>query len=136
MVKNTVHIIQMNVQAEETAAPILDVVKQVITVLMLVSGVVAFYYYSEFPLLYRVLALLAVFVVAALLMLTTMSGRGFWGFVQESRQEVRKVVWPSKQETTTTTLLVFAAVLVVGLLLYFFDWILSFGVQYLLGFGG
>ncbi len=122
----------MNVQAEETA-PVLDVVKQVFALLMLISGVVAFYYFSEFQLLYRVLGLVLMFVVAAVIVLTTMAGRGFWSFVQESRQEVRKVVWPSRQETTTTTLLVFASVLVVGLLLSFFDWVLSFGVQYLLG---
>ena len=49
------------------------------------------------------------------MMLTTELGRNVWEFVLESKQEVRKVVWPTREETMRTTLLVFAMVFIVGL---------------------
>jgi preprotein translocase subunit SecE len=69
-------------------------------------------------------------------MLTTNLGRSLWGFILESRIEVRKVVWPSRDETTRTTLLVFAMVFVVGLILWVLDMFLFWGVRLLTGQGG
>ncbi|MCB1852204.1 MAG: preprotein translocase subunit SecE, partial [Gammaproteobacteria bacterium] len=54
----------------------------------------------------------------------TASGRRIWEFATASRTEVRKVVWPSRQETIQTTLIVFAMVLVMGIVLWLFDMLL------------
>jgi preprotein translocase subunit SecE len=125
----------MNTQVEASAS-VLDVVKQVFSVVFVVAGVAAFYYFSEIPLLYRVLGLVVLVVIAAGMTLTTGVGRTVWGFVLESRQEVRKVVWPTRDETFRTTLLVFAMVLIVGFVLWLLDMFLFWGVRFLTGQGG
>jgi preprotein translocase subunit SecE len=125
----------MNTQAEAPAA-VLDIVKQVFSVVFVVAGLSAFYYFSEIPLLYRVLGLLVIVMIVMVMMLTTNVGRNVWAFILESKLEVRKVVWPSRDETTRTTLLVFAMVFIVGLILWFLDMFLFWGVRLLTGQGG
>lgn len=125
----------MNAQAED-ATSALDIVKQVFSIIFIVAGLGAFYYFSEFSLLYRVLALLAVVLASLGLLLTTDMGRNVWVFAMESKQEVRKVVWPTREETIRTTLLVFGMVFVVGLILWLLDMFLFWGVRLLTGQGG
>ncbi len=125
----------MNTQAE-AATSVSDVVKQVFSVIFIVAGIVAFYYFSEIQLLYRVLGLLVIFIVALAMMVTTQLGKWVLAFVIESRQEVRKIVWPTRDETVRTTLLVFAMVFLVGLVLWLLDMFLFWGVRLLTGQGG
>ena len=132
----------MNTQAEP-ATSVADIVKQVFSVVFVVAGVAAFYYFStdhtyfkEVRLLYRVLGLVAIVLMALGMMLTTDLGRTVWSFVLESKQEVRKVVWPTREETMRTTLLVFAMVFIVGLILWLLDMFLFWGVRILTGQGG
>lgn len=125
----------MNTQAEAETS-VIDVVKQVFALLLVSAAVVGFYYFSEFPLLYRVLSLVAIVVLALVVMLTTRLGRNTWVFMLESKQEVRKVVWPSRAETTQTTLMVFVMVFIVGLILWLLDGFLFWGVRMLTGQGG
>lgn len=126
----------MKTQAEAPTA-VFDVVKQVFSVVFVVAGVAAFYYFSEaVPLIYRVVGLLVVVLAVMGLMLTTDVGKGVWLFILEAKQEVRKVVWPTREETVRTTLLVFAMVTIVGLILWFLDMFLFWGVRFLTGQGG
>ncbi len=125
----------MTTQAE-AATSVIDVVKLVFSVVFLVAGLAAFYLFAEYALLYRVLALVLIAVIVLFMTLTTEKGRSFRVFMQEAKQEVRKVVWPSRQETTQTTLMVFAMVFVVGLILWLLDMVLFWGVQLLTGQGG
>ncbi|MGR9100959.1 MAG: preprotein translocase subunit SecE [Gammaproteobacteria bacterium] len=120
----------------EAATTVFDTVKLVFSVLFLILGVAAFYYFSEYTLLYRVLGLMAIVLLSILLALATEKGRVFRGFMKDSKQEVGKVVWPSRQETTQTTLLVFAMVFIVGLILWLLDMFLFWVVQVLTGQGG
>lgn len=126
----------MNTSAEAQQAPVFDIVKQVISALLVIAGVAGFYYFSEVSLLYRVIALLVVMMVVLGLMLTTTVGRNVWAFFIESKQEVRKVVWPTRDETTRTTMMVFAMVFTVGLILWLLDMFLFWGVRLLTGQGG
>ncbi|MFO6237257.1 preprotein translocase subunit SecE, partial [Pseudomonas aeruginosa] len=61
----------------------------------------------------------------------------FLAFVQRplhaARVEIRKVVWPSRQETTQTTLIVVAVVLVMALLLWGLDSLLGWLVSMIVG---
>jgi len=132
----------MNTQAEP-ATSVADIVKQVFSVVFVVAGVAAFYYFStdhtyfkEVRLLYRILGLVVVVLLALGMVLTTDLGRNVWSFVLESKQEVRKVVWPTREETMRTTLLVFAMVFIVGLILWLLDMFLFWGVRILTGQGG
>ncbi len=125
----------MNTQAEQSSS-VIDIVKQLASIVFVVAGVAAFYYFSEIQLLYRVLALLGVLLAVVGMLLTTSMGRSVWSFVIESRQEVRKVVWPTRDETMKTTLMVLAMVSVVGIALWALDLLLYSGVRYLTGQGG
>ena len=128
----------MNAQAEDTSN-IFDVVKQGFALALVVAGVAAFYYFSDvsgFTLLYRVLMLVALVLLALGVMFTTATGRNIWAFALEAKQEVRKVVWPSREETIRTTLLVFGLVFLVGLILWFLDMFLFWGIQNLTSRGG
>jgi len=125
----------MNAQVEEESKAF-DLVKQGFSLLFVVAGVAGFYYFAELPgftLLYRVLALVAVVLLALGIMLTTSTGRNVWGFALEAKQEVRKVVWPTREETIRTTLLVFGMVFIVGLILWFLDMFLFWGIRSLTG---
>jgi len=115
---------------------VFDVVKQVFSVIFVVAGVAAFYYFSEMPLLYRVLGLVVIVLLVLGMILTTEMGRNIWSFALESKQEVRKVVWPTREETLRTTLLVFAMVFIVGFILWLLDMFLFWGVRLLTGQGG
>lgn len=128
----------MNAQAEE-ASKAFDVVKQGLSLLLVVAGVAGFYYFSDIPgftLLYRVLLLVVVIFVAIAVMFTTEAGRNVWFFALEAKQEVRKVVWPTREETVRTTLLVFGMVFIVGLLLWLLDWGLFEVIKNLTSQGG
>jgi len=66
-------------------------------------------------------------VMSLLIFFKTQRGLIFWEFLQGSRVEMRKVVWPTKQETIQTTLTVFVFVLVLGI----FFWLLDFLLLYI-----
>ncbi|UCH54269.1 MAG: preprotein translocase subunit SecE [Pseudomonadota bacterium] len=111
----------------------MDKLKLVAAVLIVAIGVGAFYYLSDKPDLIRVLALLAAIAVAVAVALQSTPGKAAWEFAKESRQELRKVVWPARKETVQVTLVVFAMVVVIALFLWGVDWILLKGLQALTG---
>ncbi|MCX7087423.1 MAG: preprotein translocase subunit SecE [Methylococcales bacterium] len=125
----------MNAQAEAPASKLLDVVKQVISVVFVVAGIAAFYYFSHISLLYRVLGLLILMGIVLGIMFTTQIGQQTWMFILESKIEVRKVVWPTREETMRTTLMVFVMVLIVGVVLWFLDMFLFWAIRLLTGQG-
>ncbi len=113
-----------------------DVIRQVLAVGLIIGGIVGFYYFSDQSLLLRVLALVVLVIVSGALVFTTDLGRKTWDFMKESRIEVRKVIWPSRQETTQTTVIVFVMVFIVGLVLWLLDMFLFWGVGMFTGQGG
>ena len=124
----------MNAHVEE-ATSVADVIKLLLSPIIIVLGVVGFYYYADVQLLYRALALLLVVVVSAAVFLTTAKGKSLWAFMQESKQEFKRIVWPTKDEAVRTTLLVFVMVTVVGLVLWLFDMLFFTIVQFLMNQG-
>lgn len=57
-------------------------------------------------------------------------------FVQEVRQEVRKVTWPTRKETTVSTIMVFVMVFLAALFFFAVDQFLAWGVKLIFGIGG
>ncbi|MDH1258369.1 preprotein translocase subunit SecE [Pseudomonas fluorescens] len=110
-----------------------DLLKWLVVVALVVVGVVGNQYYAASPILYRVLALLAIAAVAVFVGLQTAKGKSFFVLVKEARTEIRKVVWPTRQETTQTTLIVVAVVLVMALLLWGLDSLLGWLVSLIVG---
>lgn len=101
-----------------------DMAWTLIAALLLVAGVYAYYAFEELPLFVRVGGVLVSLALAAVVMLRTSRGQNAWQFVQSARAELRKVVWPNRQETMQTT----ATVLVIVLILCVFFWLLDMGL--------
>ncbi|GFR96134.1 protein translocase subunit SecE [Elysia marginata] len=110
-----------------------DGLKWVVVALLVVVGVGGNYYFSAESLLYRVIGLVVLGVVAAVVAFQTDKGRVFWELLKDAKAEVRKVVWPTRQETVQTTLVVVAVVLVMGLVLWGLDSLLGWLVSSLIG---
>lgn len=115
------------------SSSVFDTIKLCLSVLLVVTAIGGFYYFAEYALLYRVLGVVGVSIVAIGLVLTTARGGDLWEFVKEARVEVRKVIWPTRQETLQTTLIVMVMVTIVGLFLWLLDMFFLWGVQLLTG---
>ena len=125
----------MNAQTE-TGASALDKVKLLLAIAALISGIVAFYYYPEMSVLIRAGGVLASVVIAIVIVMQTAMGRDMWQFIQTSRVELNKVVWPNRQDTTQTTLAVIVFVIILGLFFWGLDMGLLAVTKYLTGQGG
>ena len=120
----------------ETGPGTLDTVKLAAAVATLLAGVVAYYYFTEASQLVRVLGLVVALAVGILIGFQSTQGRLLWQFIQGSQVEIRKVVWPTQQETVQTTLIVFVFTLVMGVFFLVVDWVLLQVTQFLTGRGG
>jgi len=126
----------MVAKAETEESGKLDSLKFLIAIALLVGGIWQFYYFAEESQLYRILGLLAMVIMAGVVMYTTRLGYGLWMFARDARTEVRKVIWPTRQETVQTTLMVVVMVILVGIMLWLIDMLLRWGVLFLTGQGG
>ena len=120
------------VSKTEQPTSAIDTFKLTTAVLVLLAGVVGFYYFEDESQLLRVLGMLAVAVVAFLIAATSEVGKRSLGFVKEARVEIRKVVWPTRQETLQTTIAVLFMVILVAIMLWLFDMFLGWSVSKLL----
>ena len=111
----------------------LDGLKWLIAITLVLAGLVANYYYSEISMPLRVVGWLVVFGLAAFIAAQTEKGRWALGFVSDSRMELRKVTWPTRQETTQTTLVVAVMVVILALVLWGMDSFLVWLVGWLTG---
>lgn len=110
-----------------------DAAKWVVVTILVAVAVVGNSYFSDQSLLYRVLGIVALAAVAGLIALQTAKGTAFWTLIKGSRTEIRKVVWPTRQETVQTTLIVVAVVVVVALFLWGLDSLLGWLVSLVIG---
>ena len=102
----------------------------VISIVILLCSI-ALFYLNPFVLttLFKVLILLFGLVVAAYFFIKSAQGQRFLYFVKETRIELRKVVWPSREETMKTTGMVMIAVIVVAIFLWIVDAFFTWGVK-------
>lgn len=120
----------------ESGTSAIDTAKLVLAIVLLVAGIGGYYYFSDLGLAYRVLGVVGLSLAAVVAALTTTAGKVFLVFLKESRIEVRKVVWPTRQETMQATLMVVALVFLVGIILWLLDMLLFWGISLLTGQGG
>jgi preprotein translocase subunit SecE len=125
----------MTARAESDASSGVDTAKLMLAVVVLVAGIIGFYYFGEKSLLYRVMGILLSTIVSFGLVLTTAIGKEFLSFLREARVEVRKVIWPTRQETIQSTMMVVVMVVLVGILLWTLDAALFWGISLLTGQG-
>jgi preprotein translocase subunit SecE len=124
----------MTEQVQQTAGAV-DTAKLVAGVVVLVGGIAGFYVLADQPIWLRWIIVLAALAVGALIALQSHQGRTFWQFVQSSRIELRKVVWPTSQETWQVTLVVFVMIVVLGLFFWGLDSLLGMLTRWLSGRG-
>jgi len=124
----------MSDKAENISNP-LDMVKWVLVLALLGGLIYAYTAYEEISVLYRALGAVAIVVVAGLIAASTLKGKTFLTFAKDARIEVRKVVWPTRQEVVRMTLIILAATALVGLMLYLIDMVIVWVVGLVTGIG-
>ena len=113
-----------------------DVALLIVSIIAILGGIVAFYWYDELNLAARVgMVVLGVAVGAGLAWFSSY-GREFILFGQASRVELRKVVWPSREDTLQTTLVVFFFAICMGVFFWVLDWLLTYMTRFLGGTSG
>jgi preprotein translocase subunit SecE len=118
----------MSTQTETSESGVLDIIKLVIAAAALIGGLYAYYYYeADVAQALRVLMVLGGTAVGIGIAMMSTQGQRLWHFIQGSRVEIRKVVWPTRTETTQTAIAVFVFTLV--LMLFF--WLLDTGLLWL-----
>ena len=113
----------------------MDTVLLALAGLVVVASLVAYYYFESTPVVVRALGILVSLGVGAALLYRTQLGQFLWQFIQGSRVEIRKVVWPSRDETTKGTLYVFAFILIMGSFFWLLDALLLYITRLITGQG-
>ncbi len=107
----------------------LDVFKWLVVFILVAGGIVANYHYDSIAWAIRLSAGIVIGLVAIAIAAVTTKGQVAWGFVKAAKNELRKVVWPTRDETIKTTAMVVVMVLVMALVLWgvdaLFMWLIS-----------
>ena len=113
-----------------------DTTLMILSTLLLLAGIVAFYWYDELALPFRIAMVIAGLAAGAGLAWFSWYGREFWQFALAARIELRKVVWPEREETIKTTYVVFIFAIVMGVFFWGLDWLLTLLTRLLSGQSG
>ena len=124
---------KLSTNTDVTAAGGLDWLKWLVTAALLGLGVYGNWHYQDESLLMRVLGLIGIAAVAVGVALQTVRGAAIWTLLKESRAEIRRVVWPTRDETLQTTVIVLVLVLVFAFILWLLDSALSWFVSAVIG---
>ena len=117
----------------ETPSSGMDAVKWLVAIALLAGAVVGNYMYADQSVLLRAIGVVVAIAAGLAIASQTFKGRTFLAFAKEARIEVRKVIWPTRQETTHTTLIVMVATVIMALILWGLDGILFRAVGFLTG---
>ena len=111
-----------------------DLAKYALAILLVAGGVFAFYWFQgQWPVVLRGMLVVAAIAAAIGVVAVTAKGRQGREFVSESLFELRKVVWPTRQETLRITGVILLVVVIVSLILSAFDLVISWVIRLLLG---
>jgi preprotein translocase subunit SecE len=127
----------MNAKSEtSTGASPLDKVKIALAIAILFAGIAGYYVYETAPAVLRIGGVIFSLAIAIGVFMLTEPGRELWRFIQGSRVELRKVVWPNRQETTQTTMVIIFFVIIMGVFFWLLDMFLAWAARMLTGQGG
>jgi len=113
-----------------------DNIKLAAAIVIVVAGVGGYYLLASQPTWMRWLAVIGSLLLAAVVVAFSRYGSEFRRFVELARIELRKIVWPTRQETLQTTLVVFGFVIIAGLFFWLLDLVLAWATKALTGTGG
>jgi preprotein translocase subunit SecE len=124
------------VEQSKNSATAADLLKYVLAAVLVVAGLVAWWWFEgQWATPFRALAVVAGLVLGSLLFMVTSKGRDTRDFLSESRFELRKVVWPTRQEATRMTWVVVVVVIVLSLILAGFDFLIKEAIELFLNYG-
>jgi preprotein translocase subunit SecE len=126
----------MNEQVEKSGVAFVDALKLALAAAALIGGVIAYYWFGNEPQVLRVLMVLGGLIAGLVLLYWSAPGRELWSYVQSSRVELRKMVWPTRTETWRTTLVVFVFVMALAVFFWIVDMGLAWGAKHVTGQGG
>ncbi len=125
----------MDTKADTGSTP-LDTFKLVVAAAVLLGGLVGYYYYADVATVIRALGVLVAFGLSVVILLQSTQGKALWRFINASRVELRKVVWPTRDEAIQTTIAVFVFTLIMGVFFWLLDMFLLWLTRLLTGQGG
>ena len=125
----------MDSKADTGSTP-LDTLKLIVAAAVLLAGIVGYYYYSNVATVVRAIGMLVALGVAAAVLLQSTQGKALWRFMINSRVELRKVVWPTREEAVQTTVAVMVFTLIMGVFFWLLDMFLLYVTRLLTGQGG
>ena len=121
------------VEQRKVASPSGDIAKYALALLFVIGGLFAFYWFTQWPMPMRVLAVVAGLVLGTVAFMASGKGGQTREFLSESLFELRKVVWPTRQEAMRLTWVVIAVVIIISLILAGFDAVIQVAIKWLLG---
>jgi len=125
---------KVEIALSERQASGVDYAILVSAVAIVAGGIFAFYHFeNNWATWVRVLTFAGAFIAGVGIAFVSTPGRQLLAFINEAIIEMRRVVWPTRQETTQTTIIVVIAVIIVGILLFILDWILAGFIQQIMG---
>ena len=125
--------------AEDINTPVAgtaDKAKLIVAILVVIAGVAAFYVLTDQPVWVRWVAVAASLILAAVVIGFSSYGTEFRRFVELARIELRKIVWPTREETGKMTAVVLMFVVVAGIFFWLLDLVLAWATKTLTGQGG
>jgi preprotein translocase subunit SecE len=118
---------------DKTSSPAFNKLKWLVVLLVIIAAIVGNVYFGNEAVTVRATVLIVVAIVVLLIAKTTTQGGFAWGFLRDSRTEMRKVVWPTRQETIQTTALVIGVVALMSLILWGIDSIFAVVISGIIG---
>ena len=112
----------MNAKIEQTEGTSLaDTLKLVVALLLVAGAIVGYYWLDQYPVGFRAAGMIVAVVAALGIIALTGLGRRAREFLSESQFELRKVVWPTRQETVQTTIVIIVVVMIISIILWLID---------------
>ena len=127
-----IRIMVANKLEVETSKNKNDLVKWILSLVIFAGSLFAFYYFDQYPIIYRVLGLIGVVLLDFAILFNTEKIKSLRVFTYDARVELKKVVWSTKAEVIQTTIIVFIVVIIMSVLLWLLDKLLGAGIKFLL----
>jgi preprotein translocase subunit SecE len=105
-----------------------DVAKLVVAILLVAAGIVGYYLLDNVWLRWG--CVVGGLALGALVIALSGYGKRLWAFTESARVELRKVVWPTREETTKTTVAVFIFVTLAGVFFWLLDLLLAWATRF------